>query len=1127
LTESEINDQDATAGVPKVTSEFFGGDDLRAKVFLEKYALKDMKGTLQEITPPQMWRRVAREIASAESSNEKRAEWEEKFYWLLENFAFIPGGRILFGAGQSRRATLLNCLRGSTNVLIRRQPSAGVRTSSQGSGLVAQSLSVSSTIDCVPISSIAGEDVEVLTPAGWSRVKFRSFGRQKLFRLSLKNGDTLFATGNHEWVLRTKGALVKTTTRQLMNLSGYRGLALSLPTRPAKDRRYYDGVVHGIVYGTGPDKRRKNGNTYRLQLSGPKRELAKYLPAAREVDLSSKIPRDILFTNEMNSAHDFTRPPPENETSSYWYGFLSGFLAASARVDSRSGGVSLESRQKGDLQAIKMQLGRLGIIGNRITKVKKGTRDKMQLGARYRLRLRKSTLSEDLFLRTDHAAIYRKSPQPQRNYTIGIESITTTAFEEEVYCCEEPKTHTFVLGNGVLTGNCYVLPVKEDSIEGIFDWCKEAARTYSLGGGVGTDISILRPKGAPVHNAAAYSTGAVSFMNVMSETTGTIGQAGRRGALMITIRVDHPDIFDFIKVKRNLKNVRYANISVRVTDEFMRAVESDSEFALWYDGPVTGRIERVVRARELWKELVNSARDWAEPGIIFWDAVKRGSPSEYNGLEVLTTNPCSEQPLQPYGACDLGSINLSHFVKDAFGARPTLDWESLEKCVRVSVRFLDDVLTYNNDRHPLPAQSEACRAGRRIGLGFTGLADMLAKLKIKYDSEDSLEYIDHLFEKIKLWAYDASVELAKEKGPFPLFDATKHLERPFIAALPEELRSKIKENGLRNVCILTVPPVGSGSVLAGTSSGIEPIFAFSYTRRSESLSQEYFKVYHPLVAEYIAKFNLKSEDELPEYFVPAHKIKPEFRVKLQGVIQKHIDSAISSTVNLSEETTVEEVEQIYFQAWKAGCKGITVYREGSREGVLITDRTELKKDEVGLKKEWERPRSLSGQTIKLVLVQGPIYITVNKDENDRVREVFVNLGKSGSEEKTYSEAIGKLISNFLQLGGDITAVIHSLKGIQGRNATWDKGLHLLSVPDAIAKALEMMNSPAGGTAAPQSQQPAQPSSPAPNLADFVADTTELKHTLAGLERCPNCGEESLVNEGGCFTCKMCGFTKCE
>ena len=661
--------------------------------------------------------------------------------------------------------------------------------------------------------------------------------------------------------------------------------------------------------------------------------------------------------------------------------------------------------------------------------------------------------------------------------------------------------------------NCYVIPVKEDSLEAIFDWCKEAARTYSLGGGLGTDISVLRPKGAPVNNAAIHSSGAVSFMEIMSETTHAIGQSGRRGALMITMSVDHPDVLDFIRVKKNLKTVRYANISVRVTDEFMHAVEADKEFTLRYENQVIGRIERKIRARDLWEELVQSCRDWAEPGLMFWDTVKRLSPSEYNGMEVITTNPCGEQPLQPYGACDLGSINLPVFVMNQFSDNAALDWKMLEKTVRYAVRFLDNVLDYNMEKHALPAQREASRMSRRIGLGVTGLADMFVKLKIRYDSDKALAFADNLFNEIKRAAYDESCEIAREKGSFPAFDKEKHLNMEFVKTLDTDIRGKISEYGLRNVAIMTIPPVGSGSVLVGTSSGIEPIFAFSYTRRSESLSQEYFKVYHPLVSEYMKLAGLTEEKELPEFFVPSHKILPESRVKMQGMIQRHIDSAISSTVNLPKDTTVEQVEQIYMQAWKAGCKGITVYREGSREGVLITDEEQKMKETVVQK--WNRPNVLVGKTVKLKVMQGTLYLTANFDKSD-IKEVFIELGKAGSEEKSYCEAIGRLISKYLQLGGDLKDVISSLKGIRSNAVMWDHGLRVYSIPDAIAKALEMTTG----------QENLSGYTEVPTLMDKEEQKPKEKEEGIRMETCPSCGEPTLANEGGCMTCKSCGYTRC-
>ena len=677
----------------------------------------------------------------------------------------------------------------------------------------------------------------------------------------------------------------------------------------------------------------------------------------------------------------------------------------------------------------------------------------------------------------------------------------------------------FVPGGRILFGagqrrrstllNCYYIPIKADSIEDIFEWCKEAARTYSFGGGVGTDITLLRPRGTPVNNAAVVSSGSVSFMELFSVTTGTIGQAGRRGALIITTRVDHPDVLDFIEIKKDLRKVNHANISVLITDEFMKAVEKDEIFELHFESD-KAKVSKKTRAREIWEKLVRNARDTAEPGLIFWDTVKRESPTEYNGMEVHGFNPCSEQCLEDYGCCCLGSVNLSAFVLDEFSDKATIDWEGLEKAVRFGVRFLDNTLDYNAERHPLPPQKTASLWSRRIGIGFTGLADMLIKLRMKYDEDEAVNFVDKLFERIKNIAYDASSDIAVEKGSFPAFDPEKHLSQPFVQRLDPKVLERIPQ-GLRNACILTIPPVGSGSILAGTTSGVEPIFALSYLRRSKSLSQQEFKVFHPLLRSYMQKHGLTREEELPSFFVTSHKIKPELRVKMQGAMQKHIDSSISSTVNLPEDITTEEVGKIYFQAWRLGCKGITVYREGSREGILVTEQAAKQQPlpavsspaSVTLQPSVTKPptalerlRILKGETIKLKLSQGSLYVTANTDQSGSIKEVFVTLGKSGGEDLAQAEALGRLISLYLQHGGELSGVIHTLKGIHGRYSTFDNGLQLLSVPDAVAKALEIMS----GTSV----------------------QVEMK-----LSRCPDCGDETLIFESGCYKCTSCGFSKCD
>ncbi len=688
----------------------------------------------------------------------------------------------------------------------------------------------------------------------------------------------------------------------------------------------------------------------------------------------------------------------------------------------------------------------------------------------------------------------------------------------------------FVPGGRVLFGagqtrrstllNCYFMPIKEDSIEGIFEWCKEAARTYSFGGGVGTDISVLRPKGAPVNNSAIHSTGSVSFMELLSTTTGTIGQAGRRGALMITIDVSHPDIFDFLDIKddEERSQVKFANISVKVSDKFMKAVEEDGDFDLKYENDKV-RMRKTVKARKIWRRLVSSAWSSAEPGLIFWDAVKRFSPTEYGGMEVEGVNPCSEQALENYGNCCLGNINLSLFVKDEFTKNARVDWGSLDRSLHYSVRFLDNILDYNEKKHPLGFQTEASQLSRRIGVGFTGFGDMMAKLGKKYDSEEAIEFTDELFGHIKNTVYLSSSQIAEEKGGFPAYDPKKHFKSPFLDSLDPDVLKAVKEKGLRNACILTVPPVGSGSVLAGTSSGIEPIFALSYFRRSESLSKEQFKVYHPLVGSYMDKFGLSDEEGLPEIFVTSHEIKPEFRVRMQGTIQKHIDSCISSTVNLPNDASPEEVEKIYFQSWKTGCKGITIYREGSREGILITEQQAETKDRDGeilqathpnltssphpskkaAAEKKERPQVLNGFTEVVRTGHGNLYVTVNTFEG-KPFEVFVQIGKSGYTTMADAEAIGRLASLGLRAGIDPKQIVEQLEGIGGDSPVFSEGKLVMSIPDAVAAVLK---------------------------SHFVGtDTTSASPKDKHLARCPECDSPSLAFESGCVACKSCGYSKC-
>ncbi|HJR54880.1 MAG TPA: adenosylcobalamin-dependent ribonucleoside-diphosphate reductase [Gemmatimonadota bacterium] len=713
--------------------------------------------------------------------------------------------------------------------------------------------------------------------------------------------------------------------------------------------------------------------------------------------------------------------------------------------------------------------------------------------------------------------------------------------------------------------NCYVIPITEDSLEGIYGCLTESAMVYRTGGGVGTDLSILRPKGAPVNATVAGSPGSTSFMNLLSESTNTVSQAGRRGALMLTMRVDHPDIEDFITIKndKSRRKVQYANISCLITHEFMRAVIDDTDFDLRWNGTTF----KTVRARELWRRIIENAHASAEPGIIFWDTMR-----EYHNVEyanpLISTNPCAEQPLAAYTACNLGSINLTKFVDK----ESAFDYDELAEVARTATRFLDDVIDYNMDAHALEKIKDAVASDRRIGLGITGLGDALVKMGVKYDTDEALAIVDRMMETICRAAYQTSIDLAREKGSYPLFSWDGVSQSKFIQALPDDLREQIKQFGMRNSTVLTVPPVGTGSIVAQSSSGIEPIFCTSYRRRVKQDDGESFteyKVYHPLIQELWG-----DDEELPEHLVTAHDIDPYFRVRMQGVIQRWIDSSISSTVNLPNDVSVETVADIYVTAYQAGLKGITVYREGSREGILVTDKKEAPRaaeiaagspsaaiENVaaangsaaasgpadgaaagnGSAANGTRPRRLKprprpaithGVTERIRTGDGSLFITINEDDAGMC-EVFASLGKAGGAAAAQSEAMCRLISLALRSGLDPRAIVDQLKGISGPNPVWDNGELILSAPDAIGRAVERYLERRGDF---------EPGAPGTNghtteggaaTADVVVRAAERSEEFQGpgamparpMSSCPDCGSP-VASENGCFMCKHCGWSKC-
>lgn len=507
-------------------------------------------------------------------------------------------------------------------------------------------------------------------------------------------------------------------------------------------------------------------------------------------------------------------------------------------------------------------------------------------------------------------------------------------------------------GRKITYSNCYVLAKPEDSIESIFDTAKYLARTYSYGGGCGVNISNLRPCGAKVNNAAQTTTGSVSFMDLYSMVTGLIGMRGRRGALMLNMDVSHPDIENFIDVKNDLSKVVYANTSVNVDNDFMKAVKENKDYTLHFKVKATGEeITKTINARELFKKLALNNWNMAEPGILFQDRINSWHlMSAFDNFEFAGVNPCAEEPLPAWGSCNLASINLSNFVKYPFEEDAYFDFQEFKVMVKHGVQYLNEVLDENSELHPLEMQKEVSKNLRQIGLGLMGVADMFIKMGIKYGSPASIKLIEKIGKTMINEALKASAMLAKKDGPFPMYDEEKLLNSEFLKQnANNEVIELIKKYGIRNSQLLTMAPTGSISTLIGCSNGVEPIFQISYTRKTETLNDKdtYYKVYTQIVREYMDKNNIKNEEDLPDFIVTSKDLDYKDRILVQAAWQKTIDASISSTCNVPYEFTVEEVEDLYMFAWEQGLKGVTIYRDGcKRSGILISNNKKTAKEKI-------------------------------------------------------------------------------------------------------------------------------------------------------------------------------------
>ncbi len=691
-------------------------------------------------------------------------------------------------------------------------------------------------------------------------------------------------------------------------------------------------------------------------------------------------------------------------------------------------------------------------------------------------------------------------------------------------------------GRNVTLFNCFVMGTIPDDMSGIFEHLREAALTMQQGGGIGYDFSTLRPKGARVHGVGADASGPLPFMDVWDAMCRTIMSAGyRRGAMMATMRCDHPDIESFIDAKRTPGRLNMFNLSVLVTDDFMAAVKQDGPWELKFGGTAY----KTVKARDLWDQIMRATYAYAEPGVIFIDRINRRN-NLYYCETIAATNPCGEQPLPPYGACLLGSINLARLVADPFTADARMDMDELARIVPLAVRMMDNVTDCS--RFPLDAQLREAQAKRRIGLGVTGLADALIMCRARYGSERAVRLSEEWMAHIRRHAYLASVALATEKGPFPLYDRDAYLAGETVAELDDDIKAEIGAHGIRNALLTSIAPTGTISLLAdNVSSGIEPIFSYSYTRnvllpdgtrREEEVSDYAFRLYRRMFGE---------GAQLPDYFVDAQRLAPADHVVMQAAVQGYIDSSISKTINVPADLPFDSFKDVYENAYALGCKGCTTYRPNEVTGAVLTVKPEAPAAEPELPLEapppraadayeaggvvymtqpLNRPEELPGRTYKIKWPESEhaMYITINdivQDGRRRPFEVFIN--SKNMEHYAWTVALTRMISAVFRRGGDVSFVVEELKAVfDPRGGHWVGGKYVPSLLAAIGEVIERHMIEIGFL-------------PAPERAREHGAITERK--VVGLEhapmrQCPKCGAASLIRQEGCDTCTSCDYSKC-
>ncbi|MSO84853.1 MAG: adenosylcobalamin-dependent ribonucleoside-diphosphate reductase [Rhodospirillales bacterium] len=703
-------------------------------------------------------------------------------------------------------------------------------------------------------------------------------------------------------------------------------------------------------------------------------------------------------------------------------------------------------------------------------------------------------------------------------------------------------------GRRVTLFNCFVMGQIPDDMAGIFEHLKEAALTMQQGGGIGYDFSSLRPKGAPVKGVGADASGPLTFMDVWDAMCRTIMSAGsRRGAMMGVMRCDHPDIEDFIEAKRQPGRLRMFNLSVLATDAFMQAVKEDAAWELSFGGTVF----RSVRARELWDRIMRATYAYAEPGVVFIDRINRMNNLAYCET-IHATNPCGEQPLPPYGACLLGSINLAKLVHDPFAETARLDLGALEALTRTAVRLLDNVIDVS--AFPLPAQEREAKAKRRIGLGVTGLADALIMCRARYGDARAVRLAEEWMKTIQRAAYLASTELAAEKGAFPLFDKEKFLAGETVQRLDKDVRAAIAQHGIRNGLLTSVAPTGTISLFAdNVSSGLEPVFSFVYTRhvlmpdgarREEQVSDYAYQLFRRTFGD---------GAPLPDYFVDTQALAPADHLVMQAAVQRHVDSSISKTINCPEGISFADFKDIYAKAYELGCKGCTTYRPNEITGaVLETKSAKAKGDQpelplvaprvlarpqdagaiVYMTQPLDRPEVLQGGTYKVRWPETDhaMYITINdviQDGRRRPFEVFIN--SKNMEHFAWTVALTRMISAVFRRGGDVSFVVEELKAVfDPRGGQWMGGRYVPSLLAAIGEVIERHMIAIGFLSAPDAGEARVPRLAAGGGAPASSAVMDRGDSpgAARLGQCPKCAEAALIRQEGCDVCTSCTYSKC-